>query len=182
MPTNVAVVFRSKSGFTKKYAKWIAEAVNADLYEGQNVSLDTLLKYDTIVYGGGLYAGGINGIKLITSHFDQLKGKNLIVFWLGASPVREKTFEEIKTRSFTPEQQKYMRFFMLRGGFNYRLCTPFDKVLMKLLKAKLKSTKSPDADERGMLESYDHPVDFTNIKYIAPIISAINASSVADTK
>ena len=54
----VAVVYRSKSGYTEKYAKWIAKAVGADLLKGEKTKVDDLLNYETIVYGGGLYAVG----------------------------------------------------------------------------------------------------------------------------
>ena len=84
----VAVVYRSKSGYTEKYAKWIAKAVGADLLRGEKTRIEDLMDYDTVVYGGGLYAVGINGLKLITDNYDKLKNKKLIVFGLGASPVR----------------------------------------------------------------------------------------------
>jgi hypothetical protein len=73
----IVVVYRSKSGFTKKYAEWIAKAVNADLFEGGEIKIDDLLKYDTVVYGAALYASGINGIKFITDNFNKLKENGL---------------------------------------------------------------------------------------------------------
>jgi len=38
-----------------------------------------LIKYDIVIYGGGLYEGGIAGVKLVT----QNSCKNLIVFTVG---------------------------------------------------------------------------------------------------
>ena len=169
----IAVVYRSKSGYTKKYAQWIAASVEADLYRAGQVHLDDLLAYDTIVYGGALYAVGINGIGLITRNFEALKDKNLIVFALGATPVRPEIIEEVKNANLTPEQQERIRFFMLRGGFNKSKLKPVDRVLMALLKAKLKRRKDPGADERGMLAAYSQPLDFTDEKHIAPIVAAV---------
>lgn len=169
----IVVVYRSKSGFTKKYAEWIAKAVNADLFEGSDIKIDDLLKYDTVVYGAALYASGINGIKFITDNFNKLKEKKLIVFTLGATPVRPEILEEVKNNNLTAEQQKYIKFFMLRGGFDYSKLTFIDKILMNILKAKIKFKKNRSSDERGMLNSYSHPVDFTNEKNIKPIVDAI---------
>jgi hypothetical protein len=45
---------------------------------------------------------------------------------------------------------------------------------MILLKIKLKSKKNPTADERGMLQSYSTPVDFTNKKQIEPILDEMS--------
>jgi len=171
--SQTAVVYRSKSGFTQKYAQWIAAAVNADLLDGRTAKHCDLLEYDTIVYGGALYAAGIHGLSLITRNFEALKGKKLIVFTLGATPVRPEVVEEVRNKNFTAEQQRRIRFFMLRGGFDKSKLTPVDKVLMTLLKAKLKSRKHPTADERGMLAAYDHPQDFTDEKRIAPIVAAV---------
>jgi flavodoxin len=167
------VVYRSKSGYTKKYAQWIAEAVGADLIDGRTAKLKDLLAYDTLVYGGALYATGIHGLSLITKNFDALKDKKLIVFTLGATPVRPDIVEEVRGKNFTVEQQQRIRFFMLRGGFDKSKLTPMDKVLMALLKAKLKRRKAPTADERGMLAAYGQPLDFTDEKHIAPIVAAV---------
>lgn len=60
---NIAVIYKSVYGSTKQYATWIAEALGADLLEAGQAKLETLRKYDTILYGGGLYAGGIAGIQ-----------------------------------------------------------------------------------------------------------------------
>lgn len=169
----VIVVYKSKSGYTEKYAKWIAEELDCSLSEAKNVKLSDLMQYDTIIYGGGLYATGINGIKLITSSLDSLESKNIIVFTLGASPIREETKEELKNKNFTKSQQERIDFYMLRGGFDFKKLKPFDKLLMLILKAKLKAKKERNADERGMLASYDHPADFTDKRRIQPIIEAV---------
>ncbi len=169
----IAVVYRSKSGYTEKYARWIAKAVSADLLKGEKTKLDDLLDYDTIVCGGGLYAVGINGIKLITDNFDKLKGKKLILFGVGASPVRPAVVEEVKNRNLTAEQQESIDFFLLRGGFDKRRLRSIDRLLMQIMKINLKRKKNPTPDERGMLNAYSHPVDFTDEKHIRAIIERI---------
>lgn len=54
-----------------------------------------LATYDTVIYGGGLYASGINGVKLITKNLDKLKNKKVIVFATGATPTRQETTTEM---------------------------------------------------------------------------------------
>ncbi len=173
----VAVVYRSKSGYTEKYARWISKAVGSDLMRGEKTKIDDLLEYDAIIYGGGLYAAGINGLKLITNHYEQLKDKKLIVFGLGASPVRPAIAEEVRNRNLTKEQQETIEFFLLRGGFDKHKLTPFDGVLMQIMKMTLKMKKNPTPDERGMLNAYTHPVDFTNEEAIAPIVASIQSAA-----
>lgn len=169
----IAVVYRSKSGFTEKYANWINETIGGDLLRGKETKIEDLLGYDVIIYGGGMYAGGINGLKLITGNFEKLKEKKLIVFTLGATPVRPEIYEEVKNSNLTKEQQERIAFFLLRGGFDYNKLTFIDKILMQGMKIYLKRKKEPTADERGMLNAYTHSVDFTDKKYIEPIIDEV---------
>lgn len=170
------VIYKSKTGFTKKYAQWIAEELLADIFDASKVTINMMTKYDTIIYGGSLYAVGIIGVKLITQNIDKLKDKKVVVFATGASPSREDGINEVIYNNFTPEQQKYIKFFYLRGGFNYSKLNPFDKVLMTLLKWKMKNKKEEDltTDEIGMLAAYDKPVDFTMKKNIDSIITYVN--------
>ncbi len=126
-----------------------------------------------IIYGGGIYAGGVNGLKLITGNYEKLKGKKLIVFGLGASPVRPEIYEEVKNRTLTKEQQERIAFFLLRGGFDNSKLTFVDKILMQGMKIYLKRKKEPTDDDRDMLNAYARPVDYTDKKYIEPIINEV---------
>ena len=171
------VIYKSKTGFTKKYAEWIAEDLAADIFDVSQININVLTTYDTIIYGGSLHAVGINGAKLITQNIKKLKDKKIVVFATGASPSRENVINEITDKNFTKEQQKYIKFFYLRGGFNYSELSPFDKFLMALLKWKIKSKKQKKltSDEIGMLAVYDKPVDFTARKNIDEIIAYVKS-------
>lgn len=171
------VIYKSKTGFTKKYAEWISKELSADIFDAANVNINMLAKYDTIIYGGSLYAAGIIGINLITKNFDKLRSKRIVVFATGVSPSRDEVITEIRDKNFTTDQQKSIKFFYLRGGFNYSKLNIFDKFLMTLLKWKIKNKKQEDlsSDEIGMLSIYDKPVDYTNKKNIEKIITYINS-------
>lgn len=171
----VVVIYKSKTGFTRKYAQWIAEEVSADIFELSKVNINMLEPYDVVIYGGSLYAVGINGVQWITKNLDKLKDKKVIVFATGASPLREEVVEEVKNKNFTAEQQKNIQFFYFRGGFNYSKLNPFDKILMTLLKWKLKRKKELTTDERGMLAAYNKPMDFTSKKSIEALVNYINS-------
>ncbi|KXG74878.1 flavodoxin domain-containing protein [Thermotalea metallivorans] len=174
----VIVIYKSKYGSAQRYAQWIAEEVKADLVERSQITLEGMLQYDTIVYGGSLYAVGILGLSLIKKNFDKLKEKKVIVFSVGASPAYPETIEDVKNNNFTEEMKKKVHFFHLRGGFNYEKLNALDKILMYLLKKKLEHKKRDELtnDEKGMLASYAHPVDWTNKKSIDPIVQCINSA------
>ncbi len=106
------VVYKSISGFTKKYAEWISEELEADLFGIEKIDIDTLLKYDIIIYGGNLHAVGISGVKIIKSNFNELRDKHIIIFTTGASPSKESTISEIRDSNFSVEEQKQVNFII----------------------------------------------------------------------
>ncbi len=173
------VVYKSKTGFVRNYAEWIAEELSADILEVSKVNINLLTKYDTLVYGGSLHAVGINGVKFITKNFDKLKDKKLVIFASEASPSSEKVIKVVVSNNFTSDQQKCIKFFYLRGGFNYNKLSSFDKLLMTLLnwkiKIKKKQKKHLTPDEIGMLAAFDKPADFTRKKNIDEIVIYVNS-------
>lgn len=168
------VIYKSKTGFSKKYAQWIAEELSADIFEVSKCNIESIKRYDVVVYGGSLHAVGINGINFITKNFDKLKSKKIIIFATGASPARENVLNEVINRNFNPEQQNYIKLFYLRGGFDYNKLGFVDKALMKLLKLKIKRKKELTPDEKGMLSAYDKPVDFTKKENIKELVTYAN--------
>ncbi|HBG70853.1 MAG: flavodoxin [Bacteroidetes bacterium GWF2_43_63] len=166
------VIYRSKTGFTKKYAEWIAEELGSELADSKKINMEMLHDYDTIIYGGGLYAGGINGVKLIKNNLPYLRDRNIIVFATGATPDRNETTQELFESNFNEEQQEYINFFYLHGGFDFSKLGLKDKLLMRLLKLKLRmipeSKRTPD--ETGMLAAYQNPADFTKKKYVEKLL------------
>lgn len=170
MEQSVAVVYRSKGGATQKYAQWLADELGADLYEGSRVKAGDLARYHTLLYGGGLYVGGVNGLKAFLRKAGSLEGKRFAVFAVGLTPSRPEIYEEVKVRAFPNGLKEGHAFFLLRGDFDYGKLGFVDRLLMDMLKASIKRKKELTADERGMLAAYERPVAFSSQKQIAPIV------------
>lgn len=171
----VAVIYKSKYGSTKRYAEWIAKAVDGDLFESSKIKVEDLLHYDTVVFGGSLHAVGIKGVELITKNFQQLKNKKIIVFATGCSPAKEEAIQHVINHNFIVDIKEKIKFFYLRGAFNYSKLNLTDKLLMSLLKRKLKKKKQEDLDQdsRELLAVYNNPVDWTDEKTITPLVKYI---------
>jgi len=178
----IIVVFKSKTGFTRKYAEMIADELAADIYEVPKITLEKLKNYDVIIFGGGLYAGGINGINLIKKNLSELKEKKIVVFATGATPGREDEVKYMKDTNFTDFELENIKFFYLRGGFDYNNLNLVDRILMSMLKFKLKRKKELSIDEKGMLEAYSTPLDFTSRKNIEKLILFINKELKPDLR
>jgi len=175
----IAVIYKSNYGATRQYANWIAEALNADIFENKRLSNINILEYDAIIYGGGLYAGGINGIDLITKNYEKLKTKKIIIFTVGlADPDIEINRRGIKAaidKVFTSEMQSNIKIFHLRGGMDYSRLSIVHKSMMAMLKAMINKKRKDELtdEDRQILETYGKKVDFIDKKTIADIINSI---------
>ena len=78
----ILVTYKSKTGFTKKYAKWITEELNCETKDIKNVSSKDVTKYDLVIHGGWIFGGIISGYNKIKS----FAPKQLIVFGVGFTP------------------------------------------------------------------------------------------------
>ena len=56
------VIYNSQTGFTKRYAEWIAQESGADCFELSTAKKKNLDEYDAIIYGGWACAGSISKI------------------------------------------------------------------------------------------------------------------------
>ncbi len=178
MSQSIIVVYNSKAGFTKKYAEWIANELNCKISENKKLTLEDIKEYDTIICGGGLYAGGISGANLIKKNYEALKDKNLIVFATGATPSRKDDIDKVWEQNFSIEQREHIKCFYMRGGFDYSKLNRGNKILMSLMKKKLeKDAKekgtSVEEDVTGMLMAFDKPADFTDQKNIEELIECV---------
>lgn len=175
-----AVIYKSKYGSTKKYAEWVKDELNGDLFEASEVKIDNLSSYDTIIFGGGLYASGINGVSLITKNFQAIKNKNIIVFTVGLAPTEDKElFKPIIEKNFSKEIIERIHFFHLRGGIDYKKLSLIHKPMMAMVKNMVAKKKEEELseDERLFLATYGKQVDFTDVKTIEPLVSYVKSVS-----
>ena len=63
MDKRIIVTYKSAYGATETYAKWIAESLDAQSAEVGAVRPGGIEGCEIVIHGGGLYAGGIAGIK-----------------------------------------------------------------------------------------------------------------------
>ena len=167
------VIYKSKYGSTKQYAEWIAEALGCEAKEHKSIKADDLMNYDTIIYGGGLYAEIIAGVSLITKNFEKLKGKKLIVYTTGITPldVREYYDHEVVEKNFTPEMLEHIKIFNFLGKMVLSELTVSHRAALKTLKKIMSAKKNPTDMEKMLIELCDADGDFTDKEEIKGLIA-----------
>lgn len=177
----VIVLYQSKYGFTERYARWIAEALGATLQTAKQTTVSMLQQYDVIIYGGGLYAGGVNGIQLLTKAFPEIADKQLYLFTVGAAdvtnPLNIASIRKSLAKSLPAELLGKLHVFHLRGGIDYPRLRFTHRILIGLMVGTIR--KKPLAEltgeEKLMLETYGQVVDFTDKASIDGMIAEIKA-------
>ena len=169
----IAVIYKSKYGTTKQYAEWIAEELNAPLFEVSSIKPLQLMDYDVVVYGGGLYASGIDGIKFVTKN----PCKSLVVFTVGLADPNITDYSAVLAKNIPSEKLSKVKVFHLRGGIDYGKLNFVHKVMMAIVKkqAEKKSPAERTSDDKGILETYGGKIDFTDKSTISPLIDYVQA-------
>ncbi|HWQ78780.1 MAG TPA: flavodoxin domain-containing protein [Anaerovoracaceae bacterium] len=177
----VIVIYKSRYGFTKKYAHWIAQELGAELMEAEKTKASDLQNYDVIIYGGGLYAGGVNGFSLITKSFQSIADKSLYLFTVGAADVSDKKNVNSIRRSLskvvTPEMESKIKIFHFRGGIDYPRLSFAHRIMMGMMVKTIRKKPEPELsnEEKSMLATYGQVVDFTDKSAIDDMIDDIEA-------
>ncbi|MBR3887802.1 MAG: flavodoxin [Clostridia bacterium] len=172
---NAVVVYRSKYGSTKAYAEWISEELGCDIFEYKEIKIDDLLKYDTIIYGGGLYAEVINGVYLLTKNMDKLKGKKIAVYSTGITPLEYREYYDklVIQKNFTPEMLEQIKVFNFMGKMILEELSLPHRTAIKALKALMKNKENPTEMEKLLITLCDASGDFTDRTAIKELIDYV---------
>ncbi len=164
------VVYTSQTGFTRRYAQWIAEAAGADCIELTVAKKKDLTSYEAIVYGGWACAGGISKIGWFKGNMDKWAGKKLAVFCVGASPIDSPDIEPALSRNFSAGEFKKVHAFYCPGGLDYEKMPTPSRLMMKLFVKTLKAKKDKTEAEEVMARMISGSYDISDKKYIVPIL------------
>ena len=169
---NTIVIYKTKYGSAKTYAEWIANELGCSAADAKDIKVDELKNYDTIIYGGGLYAEVIAGISLLTKNIDKLKGKKLIVFTTGITPMdcREYYDKMVLEKNFKPEVGSYFKIFNYPGKMIMSELSLVHRTALKTLKKIMSSKKNPSEMEKLLVELCDADGDFSDKNLIGELV------------
>lgn len=167
------VIYTSQTGFTKRYAEWIALSAGADCMELSEAKRADLSPYEAIVFGGWACAGGISKLGWFKGNMDKWADKRRIVFCVGASPAENPDIAAALRQNFSDAQWAQVKVFYCPGGFNYEKMPAGSKLMMKMFIRALKAKKNKTEAEREMLKRIGTSYDISDRKYIDPILQAL---------
>lgn len=170
---NAIVIYKSKYGSTAAYAQWIAEELGCRAVDAKTVKADDLSSYDTIIYGGGLYAEVINGITLITKNIDKLKDKKIAIYTTGITPMEYREYYDklVVEKNFKTGVPENIRIFNFMGKMILDELSLVHRTAIKSLKKLMQGKENPTEMEKLLVELCDADGDFTDKNAIAELVS-----------
>lgn len=204
-----AVVYYSKYGSTERYAQYIAKELGADILEAKKCSPKKLSQYDNIVYGGGIYCGGIKGIDLITKNLAKFfSEKRIYVFAVGIGVESEANRKQCLEINFgnTPqvvvgsdhlEEGSYLGQFIgniksllsdepldipcyfFPGAYHGERLKTMDKAMMKVVR-KMMGEQSQDSDLKKMIDGIDQGCDWVDLTLADALIEQVKMEESAE--
>ncbi len=169
------IVYGSQYGTTKGYAEKFSEITHFPCISYEEVK--TLSGYDSVIHFGGLYAGGVNGLKTTIKALEE--NTKLIIVTVGLADVTDKeNVDNIRQsiRKQVPNRlMDNITIFHLRGGIDYQKLNFIHKTMMTLLYHKVKKLpeEKKNAEVKAMIETFHSKADFVDYSALAQIAEAI---------
>lgn len=146
---NSVIIYGSHYGTTKRYAEKFSEVTK--ILVANYKKIKNLSEYNLIIHFGGLYAGGVKGLKNTDS-------------------IRKSISRQV------PENiLKNTAVFHLRGGIDYEKLNFKHRTMMTLLynKAKNLPEDKKTAEVRAMIDTYNSKVDFVDYSSLNQIMDYV---------
>ena len=168
------ILYGSKYGTTKAYAKELSVQSGIPFMSYDEV--EDINAYDTIVYLGGLYAGGVLGMKKTFLDLSGCEGKRIIIATVGlADPMDLENVRNIRNhmkKQLSDEIYQKADIFHLRGGIDYAKLSFKHKTMMAMLYQKAKSlpAEKKNSEVKAMIDSYNKQVSFLDFDRLKDIL------------
>jgi len=110
-----AIVYRSFRGSTKRYAEWLHEEVESDMFGAGQASEKKLAEYDLVVLCSGTYIGWISISGRLKGWWKTLQTRKVILLVVGMAP-QEDPWSERAYLKIPEHIRKEIRYFKVPGA------------------------------------------------------------------
>ena len=171
------ILFGTTYGTSRLYAEELSKRTGIEARSYDEVS--SVDDYDTIVYIGSLYAGGVQGMKKTFGKLTDVGDKKIIIVTVGlADPTDPENINSIRIsikNQLSYEVYNRATIIHLRGAIDYARLGFKHKTMMSLLynKAKNLPEEKKNAEVRAMIETYNKQVSFIDYESLTPIVELV---------
>lgn len=172
MDKDLLILYKSKTGFTKKYANMIAEETGGTAVDFKEGTPELLSSFNRILFGSRMHAGRIDGLPDARSLCQKCGRRLSALFVTGAMPNTEKrTITEMWENNLTSDELTVLPHFYMQSGLYYEKMNFTDKTMMKIFAFMMKRKKDKTPDEIHFAEAIAHSYDISSREYLEPLLT-----------
>ena len=203
-PQRTIVLYTSKYGAAETYARWIAEALGCRAVPLDKFSKKELQGYDTVIYGGGVQAGGIRGLEQFTKWIKgdlklrQMAKRGTIseaeaaefgafdrqyyIFAVGISLDSEGHRLQLRDINFDKDWLRDLPCFFLPGAFDPAKLAGVDKAIIKVATKMFldKPEVQAAAEDAQVLRYFETGCDLIDRTRTMALIESVKSGAVPE--
>lgn len=203
-PQRTIVLYTSKYGAAETYARWIAEALGCRAVPLDKFSKKELQGYDTVIYGGGVQAGGIRGLEQFTKWIKgdlklrQMAKRGTIseaeaaeigafdrqyyIFAVGISLDSEGNRLQLRDINFDKDWLRDLPCFFLPGAFDPAKLAGVDKAIIKVATKMFldKPEAQAAAEDAQVLRYFETGCDLIDRTRTMVLIESVKSGAVPE--
>ena len=203
-PQRTIVLYTSKYGAAETYARWIAEALGCRAVPLDKFSRKELQGYDTVIYGGGVQAGGVRGLEQFTKWIKgdlklrQMAKRGTIseaeaaeigafdrqyyIFAVGISLDSEGNRLQLRDINFDKDWLRDLPCFFLPGAFDPAKLAGVDKAIIKVATKMFldKPEAQAAAEDAQVLRYFETGCDLIDRTRTTALIESVKSGAVPE--
>ena len=203
-PQRTIVLYTSKYGAAETYARWIAEALGCRAVPLDKFSKKELQGYDTVIYGGGMQAGGVRGLEQFTKWIKgdlklrQMAKRGTIseaeaaeigafdrqyyIFAVGISLDSEGNRLQLRDINFDKDWLRDLPCFFLPGAFDPAKLAGVDKAIIKVATKMFldKPEAQAAAEDAQVLRYFETGCDLIDRTRTTALIESVKSGAVPE--
>lgn len=171
------ILYGSRYGSTRRYGEELSRETGIPAVS--YTQAPPLQDKKVIVYLGGLYAGGVLGLKKTLGSTAPGTGQKLLIATVGlADPGISENRYHIRgalQRQLPKEAYERASIFHLRGAIDYQQLSLPHRAMMALLHRSLQGRPAEkwSEEDRALMETYGKKADFVDFGALEPILEEI---------
>ncbi len=174
MRNDILIVYKSETGFTREYAGAAAERLDCRCLPLREASPRDVPEGGTLVFGGRLHAGTLDGLKAGLKLFRASEAGRLVVFATGATPAgAEDTIRGMWESNLGHGLLECVPHFYLPAGLRYDKMGAADRLMMAALKGYLRRKGNKSESDLAMERMISGPFDIYDAEYLEPMLELL---------
>lgn len=150
MNKGTIVIYKSKTGFTARYAQWISEALDCERVDFKDRKRVSLESYDTVIFGSSLRAGIVGGLGWLKKRLPELSNKKVAVFVTGAGAAGPEQ-ESVLKKNLSGDKWTQVKAFYMQSGLSYERMGALDRTMMSTFRKMMKKKEGEDSEVYKMV-------------------------------